>query len=926
MKSIAPRLIGRDRELQLLAEVVERAIMDGEMLLLSGDPGVGKTALLDAAEVTASTLGALVLRAAGVEFEAGIAFSGLNQVLLPLSGRIVELAPLHRNALNVALGLSDGEPADVLVVGMAALMLLRLAATERPLVLIVDDVQWLDRSTATVLGFLARRLAGSPIGLITATRSWSETYLDRSGLPEEQIGVLEPEPARELLDAAFPDLVGRVRERVFTEAQGNPLALLELPRGLSSSQRTAARPLPRDLPLSHRIQALFESQIVALPRPTQDALLLAAVEGTGDLRVMQAAGGASLAVNTLAAAEQAGLVHIDLSAGHLAFRHPLIRAAVIEGAASADRRRCHRVLAPLLMDQVERRAWHLGEAAVGPDEEAASCLESAADLMLRRGDPVGAIGTLVKSADLSPDGADRSRRLAQAAYIGTLGIQQAGPVSSLLDDARHAGLDKSGSLLFAAAGAIVLVDGDGDVETAHRLVLGALQSRAETLDSNDLSVTAAVSALAHLCFLSQRLELWEEFHKITKSLIPSLPLEIRLYAAGMADPARMSRDTLVDLDGAIRNLDHEPDPLRVIMISSAGRFVDRMHECRGALGRVSRDAANNDAVGNAILALMLLASDSYERGDWDNAVALNDEGIQLCQASGSRFNEWGFRSTAMFIAAGRGETDTLKQLTDELVNWGTPRQVGIISTYVHKALSLAALGNGDYEEAYQQATFVTQPGAITSHAVLAHQVGFDLVESAAKTGRIKEAREHVHAMQKSNIGMISARLNMMVKACEAVVSDEEAASDIFNAALAVPGIGRWSFDVARVQLAYGECLRRMRSNKAARMPLSASAEVFRRLGAKAWEIRATNELRATGVTRSGARAEAKLTPQELEIASLAAAGLSNKEIGARLFLSPRTVGAHLYRVFPKLGIRSRAALRDALAASNLTPESSHPSP
>ena len=417
MTDRATALIGRDGELEIIAGFLEQAAAEGGAFLLVGEPGAGKTALLDAAADAAEETGIQVLRAGGVEFEADLAYSGLNQVLLPVFGQFERLGATHRDALNVALGYGDGPPPDRLLVSTATLTVLLQAAAARPVLMVVDDLPWLDRASAGVLGFVARRLAGSRVGFLAALRPGEESFFERAGLPQHELGPLHEQAANALVSSCFPELAPRVRLRVVAEAQGNPLALLELPAMLSGAQRAAAEALPMVLPLSRRLQALFASRAADLPEPARRLLLLAVLEGSGDLRVLQAAAGPRQ-IEDLAPAEQAGLVRVDDRTGRLVFRHPLTRSAIVELSTSGERRRAHRALAAQLADEPERRAWHLGEAAVEPDEKIAGLLEETAQWTLRRADAVGAVSALLRAAELSPAAADRSRRLAQAAAVG----------------------------------------------------------------------------------------------------------------------------------------------------------------------------------------------------------------------------------------------------------------------------------------------------------------------------------------------------------------------------------------------------------------------------------------------------------------------------------------------------------------------------
>ena len=912
---MAEVLVGRRDELALIGALVERARTGGQALLLFGEPGAGKTALLDAAADMAAEAGSWVLRAAGAEFEADLAFSGLHQALLPLFDEFGHLSATHRDALNVALGFGEGPPPDRLLVSAATLTVLRQAAAASPGLVIVDDLPWLDRASAGVLGFVARRLAGSRVGFLAASRTGEESFFERAGLPHHELGPLEEDAAHGLVSSRFPEVALPVRQRIVAEAQGNPLALLELPATLSGAQRAAAEALPVVLPLSRRLQALFASRASDLPAPTRRLLLLAVLDGSGDLRVLQAAAGQQ-GIDDLAPAEQAGLVHVDDRTGRLVFRHPLTRSAIVELSTSSDRRQAHRALADHLADQPERQAWHLATAAAGPDEEVADLLEQVAHRLMRRGDATGAVAALLRGADLSPGGPGRSRRLAEAAYLGARATGAAGSVSQLLATARSADPELSGSLPAAVAAAHMLLNGDGDVGTAHRLLAGAIDIRPGPYDASDDTLIQALHTLFLVCYLRGRAEPWPAFDAAFGRLRPPIPMELSLLRQTIADPARTAARVLPEMDTAIADLRDEADHWRILIVSAAAIFTDRLAGCREPLLRVVRDGRAGGDVASAINALTILCLDDTMAGRWDEAQRVADDGLELCETSGYPLLAWTVRHRRAALAAARGDGDTARELAGEMTRWAAPRGAGQAEAAAHHVDALAAQGRGDFEDAYQHAAAISPPGVLASHVPLALWVAMDLVEAAVRTGRHAEAAAHVTAIREAGIAAISPRLALLAGGSEAVAAPDDSALGLFEEALAIPGADRFPFDLARVQLCYGERLRRARVTKESRAHLSAALDTFERLGARPWAARAASELRATGQARARADQPARgsLTPQEREIAMLAAAGLTNKEIGQQLFLSHRTVGAHLYQIFPKLGITSRAALRDALAS------------
>jgi DNA-binding CsgD family transcriptional regulator len=911
-------LVGRGAALERIRGFLD-ATDRGGALLLSGAAGVGKTVLLDAVAEAGAANGSRVLRAAGVEFEADVSYSGLNQVLFPLYEAFGELDTSHANALRVALGFGSGVPPERLVVSNATLMLLRHVAKASPLLLIVDDLPWLDRASAAVLGFVARRLGGTRVTFLGSMRSGSETFFNGGGLPEYEVPPLDGESAQLLLNSRFPTLAARVRQRLLSVAEGNPLALLELPTALSGEQRAALETLPPVLPLSQRLQALFVSRVSALSLPARRLLLLATLEGTGDLAVLQASArqaGYKSDLDDLVSAEQDRLVAFDEGTRRLVFRHPLIRSAVVDACSSAERRAAHRALAQVLVSHPERRAWHLGEACVEPDEQVAGLLEQAARHIAARGDAVGAVAALVRAADLSPHGSNRARRLAEAAYIGADATGQLRNASELLEGARLADPELIGSLHFAAAAVFLIINGDGDIDTAHRLLTGAVEAGGHHYDAHDGALIDALHLLLLLCVLSGRAESWEPFYAALRRLRPEPPALLSVAAKTFSDPVRSGAGALNQLESVLKDLQKETDPGRIVRAGTGALYLDRLADVREPSWRVVRQGRDGGPARPHIGALTHLCLDDYLTGRWDECLELADEGTQVCQDSGYHFFAFYFWYCRAVVAAVRGDDDTVDRLTDQIIGWATPRGVGAALHYARHVRTLAASGRADFESAYQHATALGSADAFASHMPPALWVAFDVVEAAVRTGRHTAAAAHVRAMREADIAALSPRLRLLAAGSAALcATDDNEALRLFEEALEKPGAERWPFDLARVQLAYGERLRRARTNAEAREPLRLAYDAFTLLGAGPWEHRAAKELRATGwgAVRTTPSGEV-LTPQEREIADLAASGLSNKQIAERLYLSPRTIGAHLYQIFPKLGITSRAALRDALSA------------
>jgi DNA-binding CsgD family transcriptional regulator len=776
--------------------------------------------------------------------------------------------------------------------------------------LIIDDVQWFDRLSTRALGFIAHRISATQIGLLMASRLELDGYVEDYGMPTYEVPPLLRSDSSELVESVFPSLSPAVRERILLEAQGNPLALLELPTALTGAQKSTAGALPSLLPLTRRLQLMFEHRIAALPESTRRLLLLAGLDGTGDLSVLAATESLDKTLECLSPAELGRLIHIDNRARKLLFRHPLIKSAVAERASSNEICDCHLTLARLLLDQPERRAWHLAEAAIEPDDEIAELLERVARQIQRRGDALGAVSAMIRAAELSPEASDRSRRLAEAAYLGMTGELR--DISQLLKDAMASELDGSGNLYAAATGAYVLLNGDGDVNTAHSLLVAALAGHSDQDGETTGAFTDALRALSLVCQQSSSREHWEGFDNAVARLRPHVPPDLVLLGTTLANPTYASPHDLTLLDTSISHLRNEQDPWRVTAIGAAAMWMDRLSGCRDPILRVVRDARDGGSIGQAINCILFLCQDDYLAGRWEDCLAFADEGARLCVEFGYNVSAWVYWLYPAYIKACRGDYRGADELCDRTLQWAIPRGVGIAISAVHSVRALAALSSGDFEESFRHLSAISAPGTLEPYAPLALWTMLDLVEVSIRTKRYREARAHVETMREVVVRNLSPRTDLMATASEALITPDESARAVFERALEIPGIPQWPFSVARVQLLYGERLRRMRSPAEARTHLSEALDVFQSLGASPWVERATTELRATGQVTRRASSRTALTPQEEEVARLAASGLTNKEIGERLYLSHRTVMAHLYRIFPELGITSRAALRDAL--------------
>lgn len=918
-------LIGRDSELAVLrsfiAEATDGGGGGGGALLLVGEPGIGKTALLQAAAQTARNEGVRVIQGGGVEYESDVSFAGLHQLVDQLPDDLQRVPATSRAVLEVALGTGPGPAPDRLAVLTASLVLFREAASAAPLLVVVDDLHWLDRASGAVVGFLGRRLGGSQIGLLGAIRPGAGGFFERAGLPEYAVAPLSEAEAMELLTRQFVHVPSRVLRGVADEAQGNPLALLEF--AATAARRRGGENISAPSGSSRQVRGLYQSRIERLPQPTRHLLLLAALNGSGELRVLSAANEPGQLAE-LAPAERDHLIVIDDEVGELSFRHPMIKSVLVECSTRDERRAAHLRLAEVFADQPERRGHHLGEAADAPDEVIAAAIEEAARRTLERGDVVGAIPRLLRAADLSPQGADRSRRLAATAYAGARLAGDLDHASKLLRDAHRGDPRVSETLQAAVATAYLLLNSDGNADTAAHLLLAAIDAALGDPDEDREGLSDGLYMLALVCHYAKRPDYWESFHDAMRRLGPGAAPEARLLADTFADPLAAPAQALADLDHEIRKLRDVDDAVVIMRCAIAGFYTDRLPACQEALWRVVRDGREGGAIRPAMTALAMIAFGELSAGRWDEALRLAAESTALCEERGYRLMAWTGRYATALLVGNRGDRETSHEICKAMAEWAAPRRLGHLHEFAHHALAQAALAAGDFETCYANASAISPPGALGTHTTQALWVALDLVDAALHTGRTSEARAHAEAMRLAGLGRLSPRFALVTAAASAMVAPDDEASELFEHALALPAIDEWPFESARVRLAYGERLRRLRRMRDARGHLEGARDAFERLAADPWARRATTELQATGATRQRVTGggELSLTRQEREIADLAATGMTNREIASQLYVSPRTVSAHLYRIFPKLGITTRAALRDALSATGSTDPSS----
>lgn len=862
-------------------------------LVLRGEAGIGKTALLEAAADKAA--GARVLRVAGVESEAELPFAALHALLRPALDQIGALPGRQAAALRGAFGLAEETVTDRFLVGLGVLSLVAELAEDRPVLVLVDDAQWVDRASADALVFAARRLQAERAAVLVAARD-EPPGLSLPGLPELRVGGLDQTAAEQLLAGA--GLVRAVRDQLIAEAGGNPLALIELSRGLSAAERAGSvTPLisPAASPVS-RVQQAFGARIGGLPEACRRAVLVAALGGLADLaevsRAIAASGGS---LTDLAAAERAGLVRVT-QAGVI-FSHPLARAAVLAGSDVAERAAAHQALAGVL--DGDRRPWHLAALADGPDEQVAAELDAAAQRADRRGSRAAASAAYERAAALSAGPAVKGRRLALAAEAAT----DAGQLPRAADLARQAGQLVTDP---AAAAALARVRAQLEFEAGRPAdSVGILLEWAALLGPADPGAAEVVLA--------------EAVHILWLAAGPAHP-ELERRAAAMTPVGAR----LVEFLQAVRRLQDgdtdapvtvpaTPDPGSLPLLARFSQlFFDFV---RGDVPTVGRRAADMAAecrdagiAGLLAYALVYLATAQLLHGEFLDAIATAEEGLRIAADTGQTHVTRELASTAAGLAAITGDEEACRARAAQVRELSAGVQT-LAPAGADCALAMLDLGCGRYQSALDWMRAATSGPARRNPEVLyAYPVH---VEAAVRAGRTDLAARPL-AQFTAWAGAIGQRWATAVAArCAALTADDAEAEPLWREAIAAhEGDGR-PFEQARTRLLYGEWLRRNRRRAGAREHLLAAAAAFARMGARPWQERAEAELRAAGAGAPTVTADdplARLTPQELQVVRLAAAGASNKQIGGQLFLSPRTVGFHLYRAFPKLGVTTREEL------------------
>ena len=889
------------------------AVRSGESraLVVRGDPGVGKTVLVDHLAGRASGAGCRVARAPGVQSEMELAFAGLHQLCAPMLGHLDGIPGPQQDALRTAFGLAAGPPPDRFFVGLAVLSLLSEVATERPLICVIDDEQWLDRASAQALGFVARRLAADPVGLVFAAR---EPGSELAGLPELEVDGLRDDDARALLASVLAGpLDARVRDLMIAETRGNPLALLELPRGLTSAELAGGFGLPGTAPLAGRIEDSFARQLDALPEPARRLLLVAAADPSGDRSlVWRAASQLGISVQEAGPAVEAGLVEFGAS---VRFRHPLVRSAAYRSASLSGRQQVHAALAEVTeaIADPDRRAWHRAQAAAGPDEDVAAELERSASRAQARGGMAAAAAFLERSVLLTADPPRHAERVLAAAQA-SMQAGAFGKALELLDTAEAEPLEELQSARAALLrGHVTFASGMGSdappllLKAAQRLEpLDLALARQAYLDAWLAAVfagrLAAQGTLLEVCRAARRLPSPGDRPGKPELVLDALTLLVT-DGPGTAAPAlrtAMDAFTAADVTAEERlrlNTFAEGAAIALWDLDTWGALVERQAATVRAVG----------ALGQLPLVLVGLGATTTWAGDLTASAALVAESNTVCEATGAHAPPF----AALMLACLRGREAEAVSLVEATIAGATAGGQGLTVGYANWVAAILYNSLGRYEQALAAATQSSQDAAMyVSLWALP-----ELIEAAVRSGNAGLAAGPMARLAESTqAGGTDFGLGIESRS-RALLSDGDTAERLYREAIERLARTRYRPDLARAHLLYGEWLRRDSRRTEARAQLRIAHDMFDTIGMEAFASRAGRELRATGETVHcrTVRAPGTLTAQEASIARLARDGLTNPEIGAQLFLSARTVEWHLRKIFTKLDIGSRRELRTALA-------------
>jgi DNA-binding CsgD family transcriptional regulator len=900
-------LLGRDRELSELYALVDGIEERGGALVVRGDAGIGKSALLAAARDRALSRDLTVVFTAGALSEAQLAFSGLHQLLLPLLDGLDRLPDPQRRALEGAFGIAEADAPDVFLIGLATLGLVAERTVEAPLLFVIEDAHWLDRSSSEVLKFVARRVGADPALLLFSVREGVSSPFDDAGLTELHVAGLDQEASNALLDLGATTLPADVRRRILDAAAGNPLALIELPVAAAEVGAQAARSDP--LPLTDRLERAFTSRLESLGPGVQNLLLLAALDEV-DLAELSRAAKRPLGPDDLTPAVLAGLGRLE--AGRFRFRHPLIRSAMQQAATTAQLRYAHAALAEALAGEPDRAVWHAAAAASGPDEEVAVALDAAAQRARLRGGGGVAVAADERAAELTADPRKRALRLFRA---GDLAFEIGRPKEGvrLQREAQQLGLPAAENAIASFYLELAESTWSGSVtirdfaRIARDLVTGGEDRRA-------LQALATVSVRAY----------WERLDEGTRREIAAISDEItapaddpvRLRVLGLIDPIGRGKQVVEQVARLSPVGMSDPDQLFAVGVAASSVWADTL-----SLPFLQAAAAGARANGRLNLLAHTLVFEAWgdlHRGAVRRVITSAAEAARIAQETSALRYVLAARIAQAIASAEQGEDEASERMIAEAEAMLIPLGANPMLALPTLARGRLALAGERFGEAYEHLVRIFEPEGAAFHSFVRGWALADLADAAVRgDGDLDAVRGYLAEWEQVAEATTAPHLQVQVAYAAAILAKDAVAEEHFRVAIAAAQ-PEWPFYVARTQLAYGVWLRRQRRMTQSRAPLREAAETFDALGLLRYAERARRELRASGETvrRRDPGGWSQLSPQELQIAQLAAEGLSNRQIGEQLYLSHRTVESHLYRLFPKLGVTSRAQLRDALESAS----------
>lgn len=907
-------LYGRSRELGVVRALVRASEQGhGGAILIRGQAGMGKTALLTAVRDEVLRGGAsTVLETAGSQGEGQFAFAALHQLLRPLLGHLDELEPHDRDAMRSAFGLAVGDSPDLYQVALATLNLLGDEAGQRPVLMLIDDAHWLDSSSADVLSFVARRVGAESIAVVAAARTDEESRVVGAGLHELDLSPLEDHDAQLLLHENSEGLDDATLARVLRDAAGNPLALVELPRSVGTLLDSAS-PIPDLLPLNTRLERAFAARHQSLPSHTRILLLLAAADSSCDLdellHATRVVAGTPQTREVVTPAVDAGLISVlDRS---VRFRHPLVASGIYHAAALLDRLAAHAALAQVIVGDSDRRSWHRAAATIGMDDEVSDELVGLAERSYTRGAIMVSVVALERASELASQARRRNDLALRAAeQASELGRRQTAAVMMAKVDVHDLGIVGRARRL-----SILEMTEPGDL---------ADDARIDTLTSAARSLAGSDPELAvHLLWRAASRCWWAGMpHEQRRGIVEALKLldlasnDVRRLAIHAYAAPLQSRDIA-------RQIRQMPEPAPDDEVSH--RFLASTALILGDFAASSRHWSAVEDIyrrqGRMALLARSLVAGSYGRlltGEWQKVATAAPEGQLLAEETGEAFWAAGGDANMSVHHAFRGDHALAETLSRRALANPVARGVRFVLICAQQGLAGAAMASGRHDEAYERLLACFDTSSPVHHRDMQLWIVDELAELAIQADRADEARTIVEQLRPQGLGSGQPRITVSFAVADALLARRADAEAAFNAAFALD-LSDWPLDAARLLFGYGRWLRRERRPFEARDVLRSAQERFVALGATAWDDRVSAELTAAGgegLSKPGVHS-LDLTPQELQIATLAARGLTNREIGQHLFLSHRTVGSHLYRIYPKLGITGRHEIARAMGRGGL---------